>query len=171
MDTASAAVFPAPVRWLNTGLGRVLTCGLIAGSLSMALMARRGQVDNGQALRALNAPSHWLYGNRALQQTLPSRRYTGWGVLIHQASSVMWATLFEQVLRQRSQSPSLAVLSTTAAGVTAVAALVDLRLAPHRLTPGFQHQLSARSLAQVYGAFGAGLLLGALLLPRSRPRS
>jgi len=171
MDTATAATVHTPARWLHNGPARVLTCGLIAGSLSMALMARRGQLDNGQALQALNAPSHWLYGNRALEQTAPSRRYTGWGVLIHQASSLMWATLFDQLLRQRKQPASWPVLTTAAAGVSAVAALVDLRLVPHRLTPGFQHHLSSRSLALVYGAFGAGLLLGALLLPRPRPRA
>ncbi len=171
MDTACAASFHPLARWLHTGPGRVLICGLIAGSLSLAMMARRGQVDTGHVLLPLNAPSHWLHGNPALVQTAPSRRYTVWGVVIHQASSLMWATLFDQMLRQRRQPPTLPALSATAAGVTAVAALVDLRLVPHRLTPGFQHHLSTRSLALVYATFGAGLLLGALLLPRSRSLS
>jgi len=50
-----------------------------------------------------------------------------------------------------------------AAAVTAVAALVDLRIVPHRLSPGFQDRLSGRALVQVYGGFALGLVLTAWL--------
>jgi len=47
-----------------------------------------------------------------------------------------------------------------------VAALVDLRLVPERLTPGFERRLSRRSLAWTYVGFGAGLALAGLLAQR-----
>lgn len=151
-------------------LSRALVSGLTAGTLSLWTLARRGQVDGHPAATTLNAPSHWLYGDRALEQTRPSWRYTGAGTLIHEASAVMWAALFESLVRRRGQQPSLATLAASAAVVTGVAAVVDLKLVPDRLTPGFEHHLSGRSLALVYGSVAAGLVLGALLT-RSRSRS
>ena len=56
--------------------------------------------------------------------------------------------------------------------LTAVAAWVDLRLVPHRLTPGFQRRLSSRSLLMVYTLFGMGLAAGSYLAKRhGRERS
>ena len=48
-----------------------------------------------------------------------------------------------------------------AVAVTAVAALVDLKVVPEWLTPGFERRLSRPSLAGVYVGFAAGLALGA----------
>jgi hypothetical protein len=53
-----------------------------------------------------------------------------------------------------------------AAAVSALAAVVDLKLVPHRLTPGFQERLSSKSLALVYGSFAAGLFAGMIALRR-----
>jgi hypothetical protein len=153
-------------------LPRILASGLVAGTTSMLLLARRGQRDQhhgGGAVQTLNAPSHWIFGDRALGQAAPSWRYTGWGTLIHQASSLMWATVFDRLVfntrrQAAAQPPSVTHLAVQAAVTTGVAALVDLRLVPHRLTPGFQHHLTRRSLGWVYGSFGVGLLLGALLM-------
>jgi hypothetical protein len=46
---------------------------------------------------------------------------------------------------------------------------VDFQLTPERLTPGFEHRLSHRSLAAVYGAFAVGLAVGALLVGGNDP--
>jgi hypothetical protein len=46
---------------------------------------------------------------------------------------------------------------------TMFGALVDRMVVPDRLTPGFEAHLSPRSLANVYLALGAGLLVAALL--------
>jgi hypothetical protein len=150
-------------------VARILASGLVAGTVSMLLLAWRGQRDRGEVLQAINAPSHWLFGDKALAQTAPSWRYTGWGTLIHQASSLMWATVFDRFVFQTKpqtagQRPSVAHLAVQAAATTGVAAMVDLKLVPQRLTPGFEHHLSRGSLGWVYGSFGAGLLLGALMI-------
>jgi hypothetical protein len=51
--------------------------------------------------------------------------------------------------------------------LTAAAAVVDLKLAPSRLTPGFERR-SPRSLTCVYGGFAAGLALGGALWRQRR---
>lgn len=150
-------------------LSRALVSGLTAGTLSMWTLAQRGRVDGHTAVTPLNAPSHWLFGERALVQNEPSWRYTGTGTLIHEASAVMWAALFERLVSRRSGPASLSTIAASAAVVTGVAAVVDLKLVPDRLTPGFEHHLSGRSLVLVYASVAAGLALGALLT-RSRTR-
>jgi hypothetical protein len=50
-----------------------------------------------------------------------------------------------------------------ACAISAVAAVVDLKLVPKRLTPGFEARLSNRSLALVYAGFATGLALGGML--------
>lgn len=95
-------------------------------------------------------------------------RHTGTGFAVHHASSLFWAALYELVqARRRRVSPS--TLTMDAAAVTAVAAVVDLKLVPERLTPGFERRLSRPSLAAVYVAFGIGLASSALWR-RQRPR-
>jgi len=143
-------------------LPRVLLTGACAGLLSALALGRRGRQDAGSALVPLNAPSHWLYGAKALHQPRPSWRHTATGLLIHQASSMMWAALFDRVLGS-TPTPSTASLARKAALVTGVAAFVDFKAVPERLTPGFEHGLSRKSLVLTYGAFAGGLLLGAML--------
>ncbi|ESJ25561.1 hypothetical protein B551_0203050, partial [Cupriavidus sp. HPC(L)] len=52
--------------------------------------------------------------------------------------------------------------------VAAAACVVDLRLTPKRLTPGFERRLSPWSLALVYVAFGLALPLVTLCRPRQQ---
>src|SRR5690606_37829396 len=112
--------------------------------------------------------SHWLW-RRALWQNEASLRYTLTGVLVHQAASLFWALLYERMApRHEPRAPLTAVRD--AAAVTVVAAVVDLKLVPPRLTPGFEHRLKPGSLTGVYLAFGAGLALAGVLAARGKPR-
>jgi hypothetical protein len=52
--------------------------------------------------------------------------------------------------------------------MTALAAFVDYRLTPKRLTPGFEAHLSRSSMLGVFAAIGVGLAAGALLNRRHR---
>lgn len=134
-----------------------------ASLLSMAVLLWFGRRESTPAA-PLNAVSHWVHGDSALRRDRPSVRHTGLGVLIHSASSVFWAVAYEvAVLRRRRRVP-LGELAVGAAATTAVAALVDLKLVPERLTPGFEHRLSRTGLVATYAAFGAGLLLAAAAL-------
>lgn len=141
---------------------RLSISGSLASLLSMAALAHRGRRDVGSALAPINAPSHWFWGDEALRRNGASVRYTLLGSATHHASSLFWAVFYE-VLRARRRRRTAANAAADAAVVTALAAVVDLKLVPERLTPGFERRLSRRSLAWVYVAFGAGLAIGGAL--------
>jgi len=162
MLQASLSRWKDPAAWR-----RVWMHGSLASLLSAAVLAWRGRAETGHAAAALNAPSHWLWGRRALRRNDASLRHTLPGIAIHHASSLFWA-LFYEGLQSRRRRVTPAGAMADAAAVTAVAALVDLRLVPERLTPGFERRLSARSLSGVYLGFAAGLALGGLLVRQSR---
>ena len=69
---------------------------------------------------------------------------------------------------KRHSTAGPAALAAGAAGITAVAAVTDFKLIPERLTPGFEHRLSTRSLVLTYALFATGLALGAIATRRSR---
>lgn len=142
-------------------LGFALLAGTVAGALSEWALARCGQRDTGSAAAAVNAPSHWLWGEEAIRADAPSLRHTGLGAVVHWASSVLWGTVY-QAVRAARRRPTAANAFVDAVAVTGVAAFVDLRVVPHRFTPGFERRLSAGSLCIVYACFATGLGAAAL---------
>lgn len=154
--------------WFNLALSG----GALAGAVSALVLAWRGRLDNGAAPSGVNPPSHWIWGDPGIHQDGVSLRYTAVGLAVHQASSMLWSSIYGLV-RQRQRRPGVASTLSDAAAVTALAAWVDLKVVPHRLTPGFQERLSKRSLTWVYGSFAAGLAvagLAAALKPSRRRR-
>lgn len=144
--------------------------GAVASVLSTVALALRGRRESGSTYAPTNAISHWLWGERAAHQNRPSARYTLPGYLIHHASSMLWATLYEKWFGRRGAhdlrgAPPAQVLGAAAA-VSALACFVDYQLTPRRLHPGFEKRLSGPSLWLVYGAFGLGLALPHLLRGR-----
>lgn len=157
--SADAPPTTAPANLLR----HTVVTGSLASLLSMLVLTVKGRQETGSAAAPLNAPSHWLYGDEALHVDRPSARYTLSGAVIHHASAMMWAFLFEGLLaRVRPGRIRPDLVAAGAAAVTATAALVDLKLVPSRFTPGFEHRLSRKSLWLTYGAFAAGLALGGL---------
>ena len=148
---------PAP-RWLPVRL---------AAALSLAVLAWRGRVDTGSAAAPVNAVSHILWGDESLRRDDATAAHTLLGGTVHAASALFWAGLYGWVRRQRSR-PSSPGAAADAAVLTLIAAVVDLKLVPRRLTPGFERRLSAASLVSVYAALGAGLALGDRLLAARR---
>ncbi len=149
---------PANVR-------RVFNDGTLASVASTIVMAWAGRRDTGSHLSAINAPSHWFWGERALRRNDASLRYTVVGALTHHASAVFWA-VFYRLLRCTHRQPTAANAVTDAVAVTVVAAVVDLKLVPRRLTPGFERRLSRHHTAWVYVGFAAGLAIGGILATR-----
>jgi hypothetical protein len=140
-------------------MGKVVLAALWSGSVAslatVAVLAWYGRSERAAAVQPVNAPSHWIWRDEALHQRRASLRHTLPGYLIHHASSVFWAVFFERLLLDRPHIPSRAAV--LAAGVAGVAAGVDLKLTPQRLTPGFDRQLSARALTVLYATFGVAL--------------
>lgn len=144
-----------------------LTSGLAAAGLSAATLAWRGRLEQHSAAAPLNAISHWFWPRRALWRDDVSLRHTGTGSAVHVASSMLWSTVYA-LLRWRRDEPRAADAVLDAAAVTALAAVVDLKLVPDRLTPGFEHRIGRSGLLWTYGSFGAGLALAGFLALRQR---
>ena len=139
--------------------------GTLAGVMSGAVLLLRGRTDAGSAAAPVNAVSHWIWPVSALRRDAASWRYTGSGAATHYLASLFWAGLYRSLRGQRAR-PDAANALTDAAAIAALAAVVDLKVVPQRLTPGFEHRLSKTSLVLVYGGFAAGLALGGLLALR-----
>lgn len=137
--------------------------GACAGVLSALALAWRGHRDAHDAAAPLNGPSQWLWGRHAPSVHGFSAKYTGLGIIVHHAAAFFWAVLYER-LRARMGHAVPAAVATAA-----VANVVDYKLTPARLQPGYERQLSRRSLAWVYAAVALGFAASGLVRPRGRP--
>lgn len=131
--------------------------GSIASVLSAAVLAWRGQRECGSCFGPTNAISHWIWGDEATLHDEPSVRHTAAGYVIHHASSMLWAVVYERLFGERADRKEAAPAIAGATAVAALACFVDYKVTPHRFEPGFEQRLSNRSLSMVYGAFGVGL--------------
>lgn len=143
-------------------LERGLVSGSAASVCSAAALAACGARENRSPYGAVNAISHWVWGDRAALQNRPSWRYTALGYGIHHASSVFWAVLYQRFFRRRLAHRRPGPVLAAAAATAAMACFTDYQLTPRRLQPGFEMRLSKASLALVYGAFALGLAAGVL---------
>jgi hypothetical protein len=130
----------------------------VASTIALTLC---GTKETGSPYAPSNATSHWLWGEHAIRCTEPSIRHTLAGYAIHHASSIWWACFYEKWFGERAERGETGTALAGGAAVTALAYVVDFRLTPQRLTPGFERHLSRPSLLAVYAAFGAGLMVRA----------
>lgn len=142
-----------------------LSSGLAATLLSLAALAWRGRTDTGSPAAPLNAVSHIVWGDESLRRDEATGRHTLVGGVLHAASALFWARIYDWMRAQRAvPTPSSALVD--AAALTLAAAVVDLKLVPRRVTPGFERRLTPASLTAVYVAVGAGLAIGGWLASR-----
>jgi hypothetical protein len=141
----------------KTSLRQAVVSGAASSLLSAAVMALLGKAERGSAAGPINGPSQWIYGRSAAHRRDATLRHTLTGFLIHHVTATGWALLHERVFgaRKASQTPTQRLRN---AAITAAAAnFVDYKLTPRRLQPGFDAQLSRKSLFAVYVAFAVGL--------------
>lgn len=136
--------------------------GTLASVLSTLALGLCGRWENRRVAAPTNAISHWIWGDGALLENRPTLRHTALGYGIHHAASVFWATLYEKWFSERGERDGVPAALAGAAAVAALACVVDFRLTPQRLTPGFENRLSKTSIFAIYTAFGAGLGLAAI---------
>ena len=143
---------------------RMLLPGTFAALASAAALAWAGKRETGSAAAPMNGPSQWVWGRQAPYRNDATWRHTALGYGIHHGASLFWGVLFELFRRRAPQD----VPGTVASAVTtaAIANVVDFKLTPERLTPGFEKRLSRRALFITYAAFAAGLAAGSLLASR-----
>ena len=166
--TAPPGAQAAAAQTAQAAAPSVLRIGLASGALaslaSTAALMLCGRRETGSYAAATNAISHWVWGDRALRRDGLTLRHTLLGYVIHHLSATFWAVFYERFLHRRDRTP-VEVLRD-AAITSAVACTVDFKLTPHRLTPGYEHRLSRRSLAVVYAAFAVGLAAAAFVQKR-----
>ena len=150
-------------------IGRVIRSGTLAAAavtLAASFAARRA---TGSAAAALNATSHFLWGERAARQDDYSLKYTATGFAANYGASVFWALFYELLAQGRRRSRGRALRD--GALVSAAAYVVDYHVVPKRLTPGFELRIPPGSLALVYAALALGLSARDLLPSRSAGRA
>jgi hypothetical protein len=141
-----------------------LVGGGAASVLSTLALMAAGKHENGSMVAPINAVSHWLWGDRALEQDQASLKYTVPGYAIHHGSAMMWAAMYSLLHGQRPGARMPARAAGAAAVTAAAACFVDFRMTPKRLTPGFEHRLTPQSIALVYALFAAGLALASIAM-------
>ncbi len=142
--------------------------GLLAGAAVMATVAARGRQDSGSAIAPINATSHILWGDAAAEEESITARHTLPGALINLGSGVWWASVFETLFGDsvdRRGPGAAAVGSLATAGI---AYLLDYKMLPERLTPGWEKRISGLSLAMGLGALALGIGIGAVWERRMR---
>ncbi|HVL56151.1 MAG TPA: hypothetical protein VM491_06580 [Burkholderiaceae bacterium] len=136
--------------------------GAIAAAATALAAAALGRT-RGRALAPLEASSHVLWGDEAAYRPRASLKYTLPGVAINAGASWFWAGIYETLWRPRTPAAALA-----GGALTALAAyLLDYRLLPRRLTPGWELRLSRPQLALMFVVLAASLPARRVL--RARP--
>ena len=140
--------------------------GGLASMVSTAALSACSVQEKHSPFAPTNAISHVVWGDRAMYEDAPSVRYTGLGYGIHLASSMAWGVLYEKWFGQLAQKKSLLPAVAGGAAMAGLTYVVDYKLTPRRLQPGFDTRLSPRSMTLFYAAFGVGLMLRGLLSAR-----
>lgn len=152
-------------HWTLT-LREGVVSGTLAGLASAAALAIAGQRDTGSPYAAINAESHWLWGDESLREDRPTLKHTLAGLVTHQLSTVFWATLYALARGERRAVHRVPEALIGGIATSAAAAAIDYTLVPKRLTPGFEHRLSRGSMVGVFAAIAGGIVIGTLLQGR-----
>jgi hypothetical protein len=152
-----------PVKNWKDAFQNSLASGTVASVASTISLSMLGKAELDRSAAPVNGPSQWIWGRHAPYQNRFSLRYTIVGYLIHHAASVFWALWYERLRQRLPVAKNAAAELAPAVAIAAAAYIVDFHLTPQRLTPGFEHRLSKRSLLTVYGTFALGLAAMALL--------
>lgn len=136
----------SPFQTLKDGLVRSQSIGLIAAA-SVALI---GQIENGDGTTPLNNVSHIAWGDDGFDQSELSVKYTGSALALNQVSVMSWALLHEWIFGKARDEGRWGVSLAGGILVSALAYVVDFKLAPDRYKPGFERLLSSRGLLAVY---------------------
>ena len=158
-----------PLGQHSSVLREALVAGTYASMLSAVALSWAGRREVHSIAAPLNAVSHWGWGRSALRMHGFSARHTALGYFIHHCASLWWAGLHAAAMQRRCNAGRPSIIVAGAAATSAVACVVDFKCTPERLTPGFEHHLSRRSLAGVYAMFAVGLAIGALAVRQRRP--
>ena len=139
----------------------LFTSALTTAATTAALFAL-SKKDTQHPAAALNATSHILWGEDAAKYDDWDVRHTLAGALLNAGAMGAWS-----VVQGLFPAPrSLFGAARNGAAVTALAYFTDYHVVPQRLTPGFEHRLSRKSLLASYVVLAASLTLSGYVLRR-----
>jgi hypothetical protein len=143
-------------------LARALISGTLAAAAVTVVASLASRRATGSYPAAINATSHFLWGEKAAEQDDYSWKYTATGLVTNYGASVFWALLYEALVPHRRKT-GVREAAFLGAIVSAIAYVTDYHLVPQRLTPGFELRLPRLALASIYAALAVGLSLRALV--------
>jgi hypothetical protein len=138
-------------------VNRALVSGTLAAAAVTLVASLAAKRATGSSAAALNATSHFLWGERAGRQDAYSAKYTGTGFIANYGASVFWALFYEWLGKGKPRKPARALLD--GALISTAAYVTDYHVVPRRLTPGFEMRVPRAALACVYAALALGLSL------------
>ena len=148
--------------WKDIALDALAT-GKLATVATATTIAVCGQAELDNPVAPLNAVSHIVFGEEAARQDGLSLKYTGTGLLLHDAACTSWAALHEQFFGKSVQQGNVPSAFVGGGIISAIAYVTDYYLVPKRLTPGVEKRLSNRSLLAIYIVLALSLAFGSLL--------
>jgi hypothetical protein len=87
-------------------------------------------------------------------------------MLLNAGACVFWATFYERYFGRAADRGDVGTALLGGGIVAAAAYVTDYHLVPKRLSPGWDHRLSGRSLGATYAVLALGLSLRGLLRKR-----
>ena len=144
--TFSMKFLKSPFQTLRDGAVR---SQLVAASAALAV-ALVGQIENGDGIAPLNAVSHIAWGDESFERAELSLKYSGAGLALNQVSVTSWALLHEWIFGKARDEGKWQISLAGGFLVSALAYVVDFKLVPEKLKPGFERKLSSGGLLAVY---------------------
>ncbi len=146
---------------LREGIG----IGVVGAAATAGTLMGFGHA-RGAALQPLNAVAHMYAGSRAYLITGFQPGITLGAIAIHLVSVVIWGL----VLAYAAAGLRTAHQTMVAAGVAAMAYLLDRFVAPNGLRPGFEELLSSGEVIFVYVVLGLSMAAGLWVMRRTTAR-
>jgi hypothetical protein len=154
--------------WQRVARAAVVS-GLVTGAATAATVAFRGSRDSASAVAPINATSHVAWGDDATQEENADVAQPALGAAIHTGAGVFWASVYEKLFGRHAERGDIAMAFVGGVTVAGLAYVTDYDLVPKRLTPGWEHRISGRSLALTYAVMAVSLPLRSLLHTQKRP--
>lgn len=142
--------------------------GLIGATTTALAVALRGERESGSAIAPINATSHVAWGDAAAHEERADVAHTVLGAAIHTGAGVFWASVYEKLFGERAERGDVAAAFAGGAVVAGLAYLTDYHIVPKRLTPGWEHRVSGRSLALTYAVLALSFPLRGLVVGERR---
>ncbi len=120
--------------------------GLAGAAATSAAIAAFGQAKEGSAWTPFNAIAHMLFGESATPVEGFAPRETLSGLGLNVSALGVWGALYEKLAGKVPFPQSLCAGALAAALIW----LIDYKIVPERLRPGFEKRLGPDSIAAVY---------------------